>query len=274
MTMRRAILYISIIIGLFTSINTSAQEDVQVPYTDEYLDTVNVSKVFVLNDYVTVGFESGVSFNRMRFNPAFSQSVRLSPEYYELTFTKYGKMFGYMPYFGLKVGIAYGHEAYKFKPNRETGYVTTIEGAEEAVYDYIELPLMSHFHFDATHFKITADLGPYAAYRTAIERYGFLVDDSLRNSFKDTDIRFEHGLKGGLGMALVFSPVEVFINGKVRYSWTSLYQPDYADKYSYRFAYPFDIIVSAGVQFQITKRTGKTKAMLRQQARQIVYGEE
>lgn len=287
--MKREFLYFSIFLLLAASISAVAQEkapkkekvkardlkeSVELPYTDEFLDTVNVSKVFTLNDYTTVGFESGVSFNKMRFNPSYSQSMRYTPEYYELTFTKYGKMFGYMPYFGLKVGLAYGHEAYKFKENEDTGYIAHIEGAEEALYDIIELPIMSHFHFDFTHFKITADVGPYAAYRMNIERFGAAVDESIRNSFTDSDIRFDHGLKGGVGMALVFSPLEIFVNGKVRYSWSNLYQPDYLSKYYYRFAYPFDIIVTAGVQFELTKRSGKTKSMLRNEAKNMVYGEK
>lgn len=286
--MRRLVLYFSIIISLLSSLTLDAQDKapkkskvrvkdikdaVELPYTDEFLDTVNVDKVFSLNDYTLIGFESGVSFNRMRFNPAYSQSVRFTPEYYELSVTKYGKMFGYMPYFGLRFGVAYSHEAYKFKENKETGYIANIEGANEAVYDVIELPIMSHFHMDGTHFKVTAEVGPYAAYRMNIERMGEWIDPEVQYSFLDTDIRFEHGLKGGVGAALVFSPFEIFVNGKVKYSWTNLYQPDYISHYYYRFAYPFDIIVTAGLQIQMTKRTGKTKAMLRKQAKEIVYGE-
>ena len=38
-----------------------------------------------------------------------------------------------------------------------------------------------------------------------------------------------------------------------------------------RFAYPTNIVISAGVHFQITKRTGKTKAQLKKMARDMVY---
>ena len=36
----------------------------------------------------------------------------------------------------------------------------------------------------------------------------------------------------------------------------------------------FDVMVSAGLYFQISRKTGKTKGMLRREARSIVYGEE
>ena len=47
--------------------------------------------------------------------------------------------------------------------------------------------------------------------------------------------------------------------------------PDYHSEYYYRFAYPSDIIISAGIHVQLTKRTGKTKAELRKEAKSSVY---
>ena len=250
-----------------------AQRDTTV-YSDTYLDTVNVNRVFVLNDYMMIGFEAGVNFNRMLFNPPYSQGWRFSPEYYELTFTRYGKLFGYMPYFGLKFGVAYGHEGYKMEMNEETGYISRISGATECVYDVAEVQTMAHFHFDVNHFKLMADVGPYGGKRLKIERIGEYVDEEIRYAFLDSDKRFDYGLKGGVGFALVFDPVEFHVNAKVRYSWSNLYAPDYRSQYYYSFAYPFDLMVTAGLHFQISRKTGKTRGMLRREAKQIVFGEE
>ena len=41
-----------------------------VVYTDEFLDTVKVSKKILINDYTTVGFQYGVGMNAMSFNPS------------------------------------------------------------------------------------------------------------------------------------------------------------------------------------------------------------
>lgn len=243
-------------------------------YSDTFLDTVNVNRVFQLNDYMMIGFEAGAGFNHMSFNPPYTQDWRFSPEYYELTFTRYGKMFGYMPYFGLKVGLSYGHEGYKMKMNEETGYISTISGATECVYDVAEAQGYAVFHYDMSHFKLMADVGTYAGWRLAIERIGDSVDEAVRYSFMDSDRRFDYGLKGGAGFALVFDPVEFHVLAKVRYSWSNLYDPDYRSPYYYSFAYPFDVMVTAGLQFQISKKTGKTKGMLRREAKTIVFGEE
>lgn len=239
-------------------------------YSDTFLDTVQVNNVFVVNDYVLMGFEAGVGFNRMQFNPPYLQKWKYNPEYYEFTVTKYGRLFGYMRYFGIKFGVAYGHEGYLMKANDE-GMIAVIEGATDVTYDVLEVPVLSHFHYDLPHFKIMADVGPYAGYRLNIKRDGPYVEDDVRDIFLDTDIRFDYGLKGGLGFALVFDPVEFHVNAKVRYSWSRIFEPDYASQYYYRYAYPFDLMVTAGLHFQLSKKTGKTKSMIRKEAYDIVF---
>ena len=243
-------------------------------YSDTFLDTVSIDRVFMINDYTMVGVEAGATMSRMLFNPPYTQGWRFTPEYYELTFTRYGKMFGYMPYFGLKFGGAYGHEGFKMEPNLETGYISTVSGATECLYDVAEIFTMAHFHFDIGHFKIMADAGPYGGKRLRVERMGDYVAEDIRYTFLDSDKRFDYGLKGGAGFALVFDPVELHFNAKVRYSWSNLYNPDYRSQYYYSFAYPFDLMFTAGLHFHITKKLGKTKGMLRKEAKQIVFGEE
>ena len=242
-------------------------------YTDIFLDTVNVSKVSLPNDYMMIGFEAGAGYNRMQFNPPYSQSWRFSPEYYELTFTRYCKMFGYMPYFGFQLGLTYGHEGFRMEMNEETGYISTINEATECVYDVAEVQTFAHFHYDIGHVKLMLNVGPYAGKRLRIERIGEYVDEEMVHSFLDTDRRFEFGAKAGAGIALVFNPVELHLNAKVRYSWSNLTDPDYLSPYYYSFAYPLDVMVTAGLHFHISKSSGKTKAMLRKEARTIVFGE-
>ena len=70
----------------------------------------------------------------------------------------------------------------------------------------------------------------------------------------------------------MLDPVEIHVNALIRWSWSSLYDPDYASKYYYRYAYPMDAIVTVGVHFQLTKRSGKTSQALRREAKAIVYG--
>lgn len=229
---------------------------------------------FTVNDYLSLGVNYGASFSRMLFNPSVNQAWRFSTNYASVIFTKHLRLFGYMPYFGYQIGLAYGHEGYKFKENKETGYMHRIEGAEEAVFELVEVPVLSYFHFDMEHFKLEANLGPYVGYRHSITRMGGSVSAALKNSFTDYDIRWDYGLEGGLGFALVFEPVEFHVNALLRYSWSSIYEPNSSPssykEYYYRFAYPFDVNVTAGISIQLSRRSGKTNRMLRQEARKIV----
>ena len=245
--------------------------------TDEYLDTVKVTKKLKLNDYSLLGVQYGAALSQVMWNPSQNQKMLFVPINLGVTYTLYGKMFGYMPYFGFQTGIFYAREGYQFEYNEERDYTYTIEGAEKAIMDVIEVPVLSHIHFDFWHFKIIAQIGLFGGYRIGIHRYPEKDADiklQYANSFTATDNRFDFGLKGGVGFGLVFDPVEIHIQAMYKHSFSSLYEPDHYSQYYYRFAYPSNIIISAGVHFQLTKRSGLTKRELKRQAREIVYGKE
>ena len=242
--------------------------------TDEQLDTIDVKKKLVVNDYSMIGIQYGAGLSQVMWNPSQKQDFLFSPVNVGVTFTTYQKMFGYMPYFGFQGGLFYAREGYQFEYNEDKNYIYTIEGAEKAVIDVIEMPLLFQFHYDMWNFKILAQVGCYAGYRLGIERFpgktGY-VSEELRHSFTDTDRRMDYGLKGGVGFALVFEPVEVHFQAMYKHSFSSLYDPDYYSQYYYRYAYPSNIIVSVGTHFHITKRSGKMKSEIKKLAKDMVY---
>ena len=231
----------------------------------------SLKKVFSLNDYTMVGVEYGASLSRTQFNPSKTQGNLFVPHTFGVYVLKYGKLFDGSPNFGLKTGFRYSHEGYQFKLNKETGVTPTLEGAEKAIIEVVELPFMAHFHSDGLHFKVMLDLGIYGGYRLSIDRIGEYVSDEFKNAFMEWDYRLDYGITGGLGFGLVFDPVEFHVNAGVRYSWGSLYRADYLSQDFYRFAYPLDFMLTAGMYFQITKRTGKTKGQIRREAYNQVY---
>lgn len=243
--------------------------------TNEFLDTLNIKRKTKINDYLMIGIQYGVGLSQVMWNPSQKQDMVFMPYNFGVTFTKYGKMFGYMPYFGFQVGFFYGQEGYQFEYNEDRNYTYKIEGAEKAVIDIIELPVLAHMHIDFWNMKVMANIGCYAGYRLGIERFpgktGF-VKDELVHSFKDTDRRMDYGIKGGLGFGIIFDPVEIHIQAMYKHSLSSLYEPNHYSEYYYRFAYPSNIIISAGVHFQLSKRTGQTKAQLKKLAKEMVYG--
>ena len=276
--MKRLIIIISIFLS---SICLSAQSELLPEgltveeYPNEYLDTLDVKKKLMINDYSMFGISYGVNLSQVMWNPVQNQDMLLIPMNIGISYTKYGKMFGYMPFFGFQIGLNYTKEGYQFEYNEEKDYTYTIEGAEKAIYDVVEMPLYMHGHYDLWNFKLIANIGCYGGYRLGIHRYPGKtgnVKPELQNSFKDTDRRWDYGLKGGLGIGFVFDPIEFHITATYKHSFGTLYEPDHYSEYYYRYAYPMNITISAGMYVHLSKRTGKTKAELRKEARESVYG--
>ncbi|MBO6170343.1 MAG: PorT family protein [Bacteroidales bacterium] len=275
--MKKLILAIALLAGMQI---LHAQTDSLV-FTDEYLDTVSLRKAETINDYSMIGVNYGVTFSTVYFNPTkMGSDFRFNPTYFSIMYTHYEKMFNYMPYFGVTVGFSYSHEGCTFRNNPETGYpMGYMDGATNVSITTVEMPAMMHFHVDAAPTKIMANLGGYIGYRTSIDRSGEWLDDEYAKKFRDYEYRFDYGLIGGAGIAFMIDPIELHFNILARWSMQSLYEPDYYNEtfhpyntYYYRYANPIDISVTAGVYFQLTKRTGKTKKQLRREAKEIVYG--
>ena len=256
------------------SIGTLANRHAPETYTDEFLDTVTVKKTLVVNDYSLIGIQYGAGLSQIYWNPSQEQDMVFIPKNFGVTYTKYGQMFG-MPFFALKAGVFYGQEGYQFKYDEEYNYTYKIQGAEKAIMDVLEVPMLFQVHIDSWNFKIMAEVGFFGGYRLGIHRFPGKtgsVKPEVEYSFIETDRRIDYGIKGGVGMALIFDPLEFHINVSYKHSLSSLYEPDYASQYYYRYAYPMNLIVSAGVHYQISKRTGKTKAALKKEAKEMVYG--
>lgn len=287
--MKRITIILTVLFGL-SCIMTDARErakdtlNVEIAIsdtlTDEFLDSYEIKKKLVLNDYSMIGIQGGVGLSQVMWNPKYRQDMILMPVNFGILYTKYGKMFGYMPYFGFQIGLMYAQEGYQFKSDKDDPdrIPNTIQGADKAVYDVVEMPLLSHIHFDMWRMKIIANIGFYAGYRLKIHRFPYGGEFTnpayaeTENAFLETDRRWDYGIKGGLGFGLVFDPIEIHIKAMYKHSLSSLYNPDYASKYYYRYAYPSNIVISAGLHFQLTKRTGKTKSDLKKQAKDLVYG--
>lgn len=252
--------------------STAAAVAAKPVYSDIYLDTVKINTKFIINDYTLVGVNYGVQLMSMMFTPVKSNSFDINPVYFGVTYTKYGKMFGFMPYFGLQTGLFYGKQGFTFKPDKKDGSILDMDGATRAIMEVVEVPFLTQLHYDAAHFKIMVDAGIYGGYRYSIERTFPWENDPYEHSFKDTDIKLDYGLKGGAGIGLMFDPFEFHIKAQVKYGWSSLYQPDYASEYYYRYAYPLDVCITAGLHIQLTKRTGKTKKDLKKEAWENVFG--
>lgn len=253
---------------LFTDIEANIKDVDIESLSDGFLDSLNVNRDIRINDYTMIGLQYGMGLSQVSWNPSMKQTFRFVPVNFGIVYTRYGKMFGYMPYFGLQAGLFFAQEGYQFEKDEDEDYTPTVEGATGALMNVVEVPLMAHCHFDFWKMKLMVNLGLFGGYRLSITRYGDGVPDHLRNSFAETDRRFDYGIKGGAGFAFVFDPVEIHFTAMYKHSFGTLYDPDYASRYYYRYAYPANFVFSVGVHFQLTKRVGKTTHQLRREARE------
>ena len=234
-----------------------------VSYSDEYLDTVNVKKALAINDYTLLGVHYGVGLNQMNWTPSMEQKMLFTPVNVGISWTRYGKMFGYMPYFGIQIGALYTKEGYRLKE----GY--KVQGASTAVMQIIEMPVLAHIHYDFWKMKLMVNIGFYGAYRLSIQRIGDAVRDEYEYNFTDTDYRWDYGIKGGAGFGFIFDPVEIHFNAWYKYGFGSLYKPNYYSEYYYRYATASNFVFTIGLHFQITKRIGKTNHELKKEAKAL-----
>ena len=240
---------------------------------DSLLREETPAKKALINDYVMIGVNYGVSFSNMYYSPArHNRAWQFMPNYVSVTFTKYSKMFDNIPMFGLVLGVVHGYEGFGFKRDPETGRSQDVDGAEQGTIEVFEIPALAQIHVDFHPGKILANVGVYGGWRNSISRSGPNLEPEFANAFRSYENRWEYGFQGGAGFALMFDPIEIHFNALLRWSWSSLYAPDYASKYYYHYAYPLDIIATVGVHYQLTKRSGKTTKALRQKAKEYVYG--
>lgn len=243
----------------------------QTEFSDEYLDTVSVKKRGKINDYSMIGAQFGMGIGEVLWNPSNKQKFRFSPYNVGVMFTRYGKMFGYMSYFGIQAGAFFGVEGYKFKTDKESGYTPRVMGATEAYMQMIEFPVLAHCHVDFWKMKMLINLGFFLGCRLNIERISE-TEIQYQHEFAPTDHRFDYGLKGGVGFAFVFDPVEIHFQAMYKQSLSSLYDADYTSPYYYKFAYPMNIIFSVGLHFQLTRRVGLTTREVKQAAIDQING--
>ena len=278
---------ISIALGLFSACTLSfAQVDLDKEFfslpdtiTNEYLDSLKL-QVRKPNDYWMVGVYGGASLQFGYWNPSRLTIAQFQLPVYGFSLIRQFSMFGIMPYMGLEIGAQQNYEGYEFKTNKETGYRSTESGAYKAMMRVPEAFLLTHMHFDiGEHFKLLGKLGLFGGYRTSINR---VLDDAYKGSsyeeyqttFRDYDLRWTYGLMGGLGMGLVFNPIEIHLNVNLKWGWGSFWQRDYASPFYYRFGYPLDGTVTLGVYYQLTPRYGHTRAQLRRLARKMMEEEQ
>ena len=117
--------------------------------SDDVIDRYDMKKRRRINDYSMIGFQYGVGMSRTLLQPEIAkEDMIFMPYNVGVLYTRYGKMFGYMPYFGFQAGLFFTQEGYKFRYDNKKQTVPVFLGAQSAVMDVVEVPLLAHCHAD------------------------------------------------------------------------------------------------------------------------------
>lgn len=197
-----------------------------------FLDTVPKKKKF-FNEHL-LGVEYSAIMSGIKSSPSIGESRTFTYRNYGISYTFYHVLWDKMANFGLKIGARY----------EEVGYKSEYPQFGET-YHEVELPLISQFKIDFSAFRILVNAGTY---------YGYRLDTDKPGGFDQYDQRHDYGLLAGAGFGIVFRPMEFHIEANYKFGLGSIYQTNKISDLYWLYAYPRDLVISAGLYFHLEKR--------------------
>lgn len=227
---------VAIAILTFLSVCAFAQNgDGFNPFTEEDLSIlIQDSTVKEVSKYKPVGMlgiRGSYQLNGLKATPDIGAKGISTYKNISLVYTYYNSLWNMMNNFGFQIAAKYGE------------YGFTSQWLEDEYVSYAELSMLSHFHFDFSRFRFIAGIGPYAGYR--------LKTLKENDSWDQYDNRFDYGLMGGAGFAVIFGRFEIQLEGDYQFSLSSFYHMNkYSDEY-WLIATPRNIIVNLTLSYHL-----------------------
>ncbi len=178
-----------------------------------------------------IGVSYGVTWSGVTSSPGLAQSKILTYNNFGVYYTYYHALWDHLFNFGLKTGAMYLHE----------GYATEREGYGETC-TLVNVPLISQFKLDFSIFRILINIGTYGGYRLTTDKEG---------GFDKYDQRYDYGVLGGGGFAIVFHPFEFHIEANYKYAFASQYHTNKMSDIYWIYTYPQNVMFSASLFFHL-----------------------
>ena len=220
------------LLALLLFFSARGQDDVfifEMPDDFAVLDTLEAPAKF--KSIHMVGVSYGVNLSGVTSSPKIGQERVITYNNVGVCFTYYHALWDYLFNFGIQFGAMHGYE----------GYASPIEGYGETC-EVIEFPLVSQGKIDFSRFRLLVNVGTYGGYRLSTDREG---------GFDKYDQRVDYGFIAGLGLAVVFKPFELHVEGNYKYAFASMYHTNkYSDIY-WMYTYPQNIMLSASLHIHL-----------------------
>ena len=227
--MKKAILSL---LAAFLVLSAYGQDDVFIfDLPDDFAQLDTTSQKGRFKSIHMIGVSYGVNWSGVNSSPKIGADKVLTYNNIGIHFTYYHALWDQLFNFGLQVGAKHGYE----------GYTSRTEGYGE-ICEVIEVPLLSQFKIDFSIFRLLVNLGTYGGYRLSTDKEG---------GFDKYDQRVDYGIIGGLGLAMVFKPFELHVEGNYKYSFASMYHTNKFSDIYWMYTYPQNIMLSASLHFHL-----------------------
>ena len=226
--MKRLILLLTLLVGAFTA---AAQDNFifEMPNDFSGIDTIPETKKF--KSIHMIGVSYGVNYSGVTSSPKIGHEKIWTYNSFGVYYTYYHALWDQLFNFGLQIGARHGYE----------GYASTTEGFGETC-EVVEVPLLSQFKIDFSRFRLLVNLGTYGGYRLSTDKEG---------GFDQYDQRIDYGIIAGAGLAVVFKPFELHVEGNYKYSLASMYHTNKFSDIYWIYTYPMNVQLIASLHFHL-----------------------
>ncbi len=179
-----------------------------------------------------IGIRAAYNISGMDTRPDINSSSIKTYNNYSLVYTFYHDLWDMIHNFGFQAGIS----------RLEQGYFLN----EQTVrYEVITVPLVSQFHLDFWRMRLLLNAGGFGGYRLN------KIDFDGTEGFDQHDIRYDYGFIAGAGVAFIFKPFELHLEGNYQYSLSYYHKPQKYSNIDYLFTYPHQLLFSVTLNFHI-----------------------
>jgi hypothetical protein len=223
--------FLLLIVALTAALTASAQDNFIFEMPDDFADLDTLQHPARFKSIHMIGVSYGVNYSGVTSSPKIGHEKIWTYNSIGVYYTYYHALWDQLFNFGIQFGAKHGYEGY-----------TSSWGTLGETCEVIEVPLISQFKIDFSVFRLLVNLGTYGGYRLSTDKEG---------GFDKFDQRYDYGVIGGGGVAIVFKPFELHLEANYKYAFASMYHTNKLSDIYWLYTYPQNVMLSASLHFHL-----------------------
>ena len=223
--------FLLLIVALAAALTASAQDNFIFEMPDDFSELDTLEHPARFKSIHMIGVSYGVNYSGVTSSPKIGHDKIWTYNSVGVYYTYYHALWDQLFNFGLQFGAKHGYEGY-----------TSSWGTLGETCEVIEVPLISQFKIDFSIFRLLINIGTYGGYRLSTDKEG---------GFDKYDQRYDYGVIGGGGLAVVLKPFELHLEANYKYAFASMYHTNKLSDIYWLYTYPQNIMLSASLHFHL-----------------------